>query len=200
MGYAGAIYEWARLIGNTRDPVPNLSVIIVSAETLHEEWRAVIESCFKVPVYNRYGGRDIHFIAQECPYRKGLHINSETALVEIVKDGRQVPPGEVGEIVVTRLDNFAMPFIRYRSGDLGVMAQSACGCGRSLPLLEKVEGRLQDAIVTADGRIVSGLLFAHMMKDCPEIKEFQIHQLAMNRLLIMVVLNCDRPFLKTAKN
>ena len=115
LGYAGALYEWARLLGNDREPIPGLRAIVVSAETLYDEWRSVIESCFKVPVYNRYGGRDIHFVAQECPARKGLHINSENVLVEIVKDGRPVPPGELGEIVVTRLDNFAMPFIRYRS-------------------------------------------------------------------------------------
>ena len=188
VAYAGAIYDWARLLGNDRDPIPGLSAIVVSAETLYDEWRSVIEGCFKVPVYNRYGGRDIKFVAQECPARKGLHINSENVLVEIVRDGRPVPPGELGEIVVTRLDNFAMPFIRYRSGDLGVMASSACECGRSLPLLQKVEGRVQDAIVTSHGRIVSGPFFAHMMKDCPEVKEFQVHQLAMDRLRIA---NCS---------
>lgn len=194
IGYAGAIYEWARLLGNDRDPIPSLSAIVVSAETLYENWRRVIESCFKVRVYDRYGGRDIKFVAQECPVQKGLHINSENMLVEIIREGRPVSPGELGEIAVTRLDNFAMPFIRYRSGDLGVMASSACECGRSLPLLQKVEGRVQDAIVTGDGRIVSGLFFAHMMKDCPEVKEFQVHQLAMDRLLIVVVLDREQPF------
>ena len=185
LGYAGAVYEWARLLGEHREAITGLRAIIVSAETLYDDWRNVIERCFRVPVYNRYGGRDIHFVAQECPKRQGLHINSENVLVEIVKDGQPVQPGELGEIVVTRLDNFAMPFIRYRSGDLGVMASASCECGRSLPLLEKVEGRVQDAIVTSDGRIVSGPFFAHMMKDCAEVKEFQIHQLAMDRLLIL---------------
>jgi phenylacetate-CoA ligase len=118
----------------------------------------------------------------------------ENVLVEIIKDGRPVRPGEMGEIVITRLDNFAMPFIRYRVGDLGVMASSSCECGRSLPLLQKIEGRIQDAIVTNDGRIVSGLFFAHMMKDCPEVKEFQVHQLSMGRLLIVIVLQRERPF------
>jgi len=194
VAYAGAIYNWARLLGNNRDAIPGLSAIVVSAETLYDEWRGVIESCFKVPVYNRYGGRDIKFIAQECPARNGLHINSENVLVEIVKDGRPVPPGELGEILVTRLDNFAMPFIRYRSGDLGIMASAPCKCGRSLPLLQKVEGRVEDAILTNDGTIVSGLFFAHLMKDCPEVREFQVHQLTMERLLLALVLQSDRPF------
>lgn len=194
LGYSGAMYEWARILGSAQEPIPGLCAIIVSAETLYDEWRTVIESSLKVPVYNRYGGRDIHFVAQECPSRKGLHINSENVLVEIIRDGRPASPGELGEIVVTRLDNFAMPFIRYRSGDLGVMAAHACDCGRSLPLLEKVEGRVQDAIVTADGRIISGLFFAHMMKDCLEVRAFQVHQQSADRLLIMVVIHAKQVF------
>jgi phenylacetate-CoA ligase len=194
LGYAGAMHDWARLLGSDRDPIPGLRAIIVSAETLYDEWRSVIESCFKVPVYNRYGGRDIHCVAQECPARKGLHINAENVFVEIIKDGRPVAPGRLGEIIITRLDNFAMPFIRYRTGDLGVMADFGCDCGRSLPLLQKVEGRIQDAIVTSTGRIISGLFFAHMMKDCPEVKEFQIHQLSVNRLLVLIVLHDQRSF------
>ena len=194
LGYAGALHDWARLLGKTRDRIPSLSAVIVSAETLYDEWRSLIEECFKVPVYNRYGGRDISFVAQECPVRKGLHINAENVLVEILLDGQAAAPGDLGEIVITRLDNLAMPFIRYQSGDLGIMASSPCDCGRSLPLLQKVEGRVQDAIVTADGRIISGLFFAHMMKDCPDVKEFQVHQLAMHRLMIAIVLHPARTF------
>lgn len=199
IAYAGAIYQWANLLGKDLEPIPGLSAIIVSAETLYEEWRGVIEDCFKVPVYNRYGGRDIKFIAQECSRRKGLHINSENVFVEIIKDGRPVSAGELGEIVITRLDNLAMPFIRYRSGDLGVMANHGCDCGRSLPLLEKIEGRVQDAIVTEDGAVISGPFFAHVMKDCPDVQEFQVHQLAMDRLLVIIVLHRERVFLSRSR-
>jgi phenylacetate-CoA ligase len=194
VAYAGAAYQWARLLGSHRKAIPSLAAVIVSAETLYDEWRCVIEDCFKVPVYNRYGGRDIKSVAQECPVRQGLHIHSEHVLVEIVRDGRLVPPGELGEIVVTRLDNYAMPFIRYRSGDLGVMADCSCTCGRGLPLLQKIEGRVQDAIVTADGKIVAGPFFPHMMKDCPDVKEFQVHQLDMDRLNILIVPYGRQPF------
>lgn len=198
LGYAGALYEWARLLGTGSDPIPGLAAVIASAETLEEEARAAIEKSFKVPVYNRYGGRDIHFVAQECREREGLHVNSENVFVETIRDGRPTAAGELGEMVITRLDNFAMPFIRYRSGDLGIMAKGSCRCGRSLPLIEKVEGRLQDAIVTADGRIISGLFFAHMMKDCPEVKTFQVHQLSIDQLLVMVVLK-EQPFSSKAR-
>jgi phenylacetate-CoA ligase len=199
VAYAGAIHNWARLLGNDRHPIPGLSAIVVSAETLYEEWRNVIEGCFKVPVYNRYGGRDLKFVAQECRAQNGLHINSENLLVEVVKDGRQVAPGELGEIVITRLDNFVMPFVRYRTGDLGVMAAFSCECGRSLPLLEKVEGRVQDTIISNNGTIVSGPFFAHLMKDCPDVKEFQVQQVSLDQLLIVVVLEGERPFSSKAR-
>jgi phenylacetate-CoA ligase len=199
VAYAGALHEMAVILGPDREPIPSLRAIVVSADLLTDEARATIEACFKVPVYNRYGGRDIKFIAQECTARQGLHINAENVLVEIVKDGKPVPSGEVGEIAITRLDNFAMPFVRYRSGDLATMTATYCTCGRSLPLLQKLEGRTQDAIVTAEGRVISGLFFFHMFKDCPDVRAFQIHQTALDRLLILVVLAGQSGFSSRAR-
>jgi phenylacetate-CoA ligase len=185
--YAGAAYEWARLLNFQNHHVPGLKAIILSAETLHDAWRQPIEATFGAPVFNRYGGRDIKFIAQECLAREGLHVNAEGSYVEIIRDGRPAPRGEVGEVIVTRLDNYAMPFIRYGSGDLGVWGDAICSCGRGLPLLVRIDGRVQDVILTADGMNVSGLFFAHLMKDCLDVKEFQIHQTAYDRLLIKLV-------------
>ena len=199
VAYAGAADHWARLLGNERSPIDGLVAIVVSAETLSEEARQRIEGCFKVPVYNHYGGRDLKFVAQECPERSGLHISSEHVLVEIVKDGRALRPGQLGEIVLTRLDNFAMPFVRYRSGDLGVLSEGWCPCGRSLPLLERIEGRVQDAIVTSDGRVISGPFFAHMLKDCLDVREFQVQHRESKLLRILVVLAGATEFVSRAR-
>lgn len=185
--YAGSLYQWARLLDFRNYTIPGLEAIIVSAETLYDDWREAIEHTFGVPVYDRYGARDFKFVAQECAEHSGLHIAAENCYVEIVREGRLAKPGELGEIVITRLDNWAMPFIRYRTGDLGVLSDTLCSCGRGLPLLERIEGRVQDAIITADGRFVSGLFFAHLMKDCPEVREFQVHQIAYDHLVIMLV-------------
>lgn len=194
VAYAGAVDRMASLVGPDREAIAGLRAVVVSAELLSERARANIEACFKVPVYNRYGGRDLTFVAQECPDRQGLHINAEHVMVEIVTDGRLAQPGELGEVVLTRLENFAMPFVRYRTGDLAAMAPSPCTCGRSLPLLQRLEGRLQDAIVTPEGRMVSGLLFFHMFKDCPEVRSFQVHQMALDELSINVVLAAGSEF------
>ncbi len=198
--YAGALHEMAALLGPARGTVPGLHAIIVSAEVLTEDARREIEACFNVPVFNRYGGRDLKLVAQECPARLGLHINSESVLVEIVKDGRIVPDGEVGEVVISRLDNFAMPFLRYRTGDRAALSAGRCTCGRSLPLLERLEGRVQDAIVAVDGtRMYVGTFFSHMFKDCPDVRQFQIHQLAVDRLLVQVVPAAGAEFVSRAR-
>ena len=88
--------RWPRSSDPIARPIPGLRAIVVSADLLSEEARAKIEACFKVPVYNRYGGRDIKFVAQECTARQGLHINAENVLVEIVKDGQSSAAGAVG--------------------------------------------------------------------------------------------------------
>ena len=187
LGYAGSVFQWAKLLRFERHSIPTLKAIIVSGETLYDNWREGIEQTFGVPVYNRYGGRDLNFLAQECPEYRNLHVAAENAYIEIVRENRPAEPGETGEIVLTKLNNYVMPFIRYRTGDLGVMSATSCPCGRGLPVLDRIEGRVQDVIVTADGRVVSGLLFAHLMKDCPEVREFQVHQIALNHLTFLLV-------------
>jgi phenylacetate-CoA ligase len=202
IGYAGALYEWSRLLSAERmgaecmgaertryqqHPVPELKGIIASAETLFPHWRQAIEQTFGVPVYNRYAGRDTKFVAQECSEHSGLHVAAENCYLEIVRDDQPAKPGELGEIVVTLLHNWAMPFIRYRTGDLGVQGEGLCSCNRGLPMLASVDGRVQDVLRTAGGKLISGLLFAHLMKDCPEVKEFQVHQTALDELIILLV-------------
>jgi len=97
-------------------------------------------------------------------------------------------PGEVGELVITDLHNYGMPFVRYKVGDLAVPADRACSCGRGLPLLEDIEGRILDMIWTPDGRMVPGEFFPHLMKEFREVRQFQVVQEALDRLIIRIVL------------
>jgi phenylacetate-CoA ligase len=187
IGYAGSLYQCCKLLDYPRHELVGLKGIVSSAETLFPDERSVIQKTFGVPVFNRYGGRDLNFVAQECEFHTGLHIAAERCFIEIVLDGQVLPPGELGEIVITRFDNWVMPFIRYRTGDLGMLSSDKCPCGRGLPLLAKVEGRLQDMITGTNGKLISGLFFAHMLKDFDEIKEFQIHQVDKNQLVFHLV-------------
>ena len=104
-------------------------------------------------------------IAAECEKQEGLHINSDNLFVEVINNGQFVNPGEAGELVITDLNNFSMPFVRYKNEDLAAISDKKCSCGRGLPLLAYVEGRILDAIQVPGGRVLPGEFFPHFFKD-----------------------------------
>jgi phenylacetate-CoA ligase len=151
--------------------------IIVGAEKLHDFQRALIEEVFRAPVFETYGSREFMLIGGECERHAGLHLTMENLLVEIVDDdGRPTPGGDEGNVVVTDLTNYGMPFIRYLNGDRAVAGFDQCPCGRGLPLLRKVVGRRLDMLETPDGRLVPGEFFPHLIKDFAPIRRFQVVQ------------------------
>jgi phenylacetate-CoA ligase len=113
----------------------------------------------------------------------------ENILIEILRsDGSPAEPGEIGDIVVTDLHNYGMPFIRYKIGDMGMWAKQPCSCGRAHPLLEDIVGRSLDMLYGVDGRRVPGEFFPHMLKDFSAIRQFQVIQKKRNQLLIKIIL------------
>lgn len=153
LGYASSLAFIAEYVA--RHGITGLAPkgIISSAEALSPERRAAISATFKCPVYDRYGSREFANIAQQCEQLNGLHVFADRVHVEVLRpDGSECAPGERGEIVVTDFFNGAMPFIRYRTGDLGACASKPCSCGRGLPLLESVEGRVTEIIVGPNGK------------------------------------------------
>jgi phenylacetate-CoA ligase len=164
-----------------------VEAIVSSAETLTESQRSNIEDGFKCKVYNRYGGRELGCIAHECEAREGLHINCESMVVETVRDGKPCSPGEPGNILLTSLTNYGMPFIRYEVGDIGVLTDRECSCGRGLPMLSQVIGRVHDVIITADGEYLPGEFFPHLFKDFEGIKKYRVTQKTKTHLLIEIV-------------
>lgn len=152
--------------------------IITSAETLSEEDRHVIEEVFGAKVFNRYGCREVSVIASECEEHDGMHTMAECLIVEVVDaQGKPCAPGEIGSVVVTDLFNYAMPLIRYRVGDMAALKEGACPCGRGLPMLERVEGRVTDFLVGNDGRLVSGVYVGtYLIGKCPTLGQIQVLQ------------------------
>jgi phenylacetate-CoA ligase len=151
--------------------------IITSAEALEADDRQALEGVFGCPVYNRYGCREVSVIASECPAHRGLHVMAEGLYLEIETPAGPAAGGAVGSILVTDLLNHAMPLIRYRIGDLGAWAKGDCSCGRHLPRLEKVHGRVTDFLVGADGRLVSGVFLAtYVVAHRPSLGQVQIDQ------------------------
>jgi phenylacetate-CoA ligase len=166
-GYPSALSHIARHAearGQRMDDL-GVKVAFVTSERLYDEQRAAIERVFGCPVANGYGGRDAGFIAHQCPHG-GMHITAEDIIVEIVdREGRVLPPGQAGEIVVTHLATRDFPFIRYRTGDVAVLDDARCACGRGLPMLKEIQGRSTDFVVAADGTVMHGLALIYVLRD-----------------------------------
>lgn len=185
-GYVSALCLLAEYSKYKNLPLRSPRGIIAAAETLHTDQRDLIESAFGCRVFNRYGCREVGNIAQECTEQNGLHINAEHVVLETVSEkGRPCSPGETGEIVITDLDNFAFPFIRYRMEDLGALSDRTCRCGRGLSMLEAVQGRIWDVIVGANGSRLVGSLW--LFKGISGIIQFQILQEDPGELIVKLV-------------
>jgi phenylacetate-CoA ligase len=164
-----------------------IRVAFVTSERLYDEQRQQISETFGCPVANGYGGRDAGFIAHQCP-QGGMHLTSEDIIVEILDPaGEPVARGESGEIVVTHLATGDFPFIRYRTGDVGVLDTAPCPCGRGLPLLKEIQGRSTDFLVAQDGTVMHGLALVYILRDLPEVKAFKISQETIDLTRVQVV-------------
>ena len=164
-----------------------IKVAFVTSERLYDEQRSTISEVFGCKVANGYGGRDAGFIAHECP-EGNMHLTADDIVVEIVDEqGQVLPAGQAGEIVVTHLSTNDFPFIRYRTGDIGVLGSTACECGRGLPILQDIQGRSTDFVVASDGTVMHGLSLIYILRDLPGVKAFKVIQesRALTRVLIV---------------
>jgi phenylacetate-CoA ligase len=189
-GYAEALDLLAHFIRSRSGTMQSKPLAVMSsAQTLPEPSRRTIESAFGCKVFDKYGSREFSGIAYECDAHDGHHVVSESFLVEIMKDGRPAKPGEIGEVVITDLNNYCMPFLRYRIGDLAVaMEQAPCPCGRGAPRVGAIEGRVQSIIIGTDGQYLPGTFFAHYLKELDyAIRRYQVVQEERGRLSFRVV-------------
>ena len=185
VGYVSSLEGFAAFLKREQLALPNLRCVIAAAEPLLPGTRSEIENIFGAPVYNTYGSREFMSIAGECEERRGLHINAENLLVET----HDASVGQPSEILVTDLHNYGMPFIRYATGDLGTIAARRCPCGRGLPMLQSIEGRVLDSLRTVDGRTVPGEFFPHLLKEVPEFAQYRVEQKTLDHVVISAVLN-----------
>lgn len=158
--------------------------IVTSSETLLEHQRRMIERVFGCRVYDQYGSAEMVVFASECE-RGTLHLHPEYGITEVLNDGKEALVGEPGELICTGFQNWAMPLIRYEIGDTAIRSDSTCLCGRYFPSLKTVIGRIDDTIVTPDGRHVGRL--DPIFKGVGGIKETQIIQEAVDCLIVRMV-------------
>jgi len=187
LGYFGPLLRLAQwLLDNGRRVHPP-KAFIVNGEAMHEFQREIVEEAFGCPAFNTYGCREFMMVAGECDQHRGMHVNVDHLVVErIPPPGAQLDP-LTGEAVITDLFNYGMPFIRYATGDLITASTEPCPCGRGLPLITQVEGRMLDAIRTPDGRILPGMFFPFLLKEVPGVNQYQIVQRRLDRLDLSLV-------------
>ena len=189
-GFPSSMYLFAKHIKN-RDLEIDFQpeAVFTTAEVLFNSQRELIEGVFNCGVFDQYGLNDGGVTAFECGMHKGLHIDMIRSIMEIVdENGNQLGADKEGEILATSLHNYAMPFIRYDSGDLGIVSDKKCVCGRELPLLKKIVGRTTDILEFPDNMVVSGAAVVDMFKYFSDkIREYQVVQKKQNVILIRIV-------------
>lgn len=190
-GHAHSLYMLAIDINNYKINKINPKAIISSSMMLLPNERNVIEDVFNVKVFDRYGCEEVGLIASECEEHDGMHINIDHLIVEFIKDdGTEAKEGEEGRIIVTDLINYSMPFIRYEIEDIGIPKMKSCACGRSLPMIEKVIGRVADFLLKKDGSKVAGIsLIENTLTKIPGILQMQIIQEQIDKIVLNIVKN-----------
>lgn len=193
-GYANSLYEFALYVRSNGLPVwPSLKVISSTSEKLSDEMRSLIEEVFKVPVTNQYGCGEVNGIAFECPEGRSLHIAEEHAIIEVVDDHGTPITGRPGRILITDLDNEIMPIIRYEVGDIGVITDSLCVCGRQHKVLCEITGRLSEALVLANGRKIAPSYWSVLLRPYEQITQACVRVINGSSLQVDMVLQCDIP-------
>jgi len=178
LAYAQAAYELAGFIEEQELEIRPPGAIMTSAGTLYDFMRERIKRVFRCPVANRYGSREISTIASQCREGGHLHVAATGCYVEIVDEaGMPLPQGTEGNILVTCLANLAMPLLRYFIGDRGTLSNDGvCVCGRRGQMLQRVTGRTVDAFRRADGTLIDGEYFTHLLYFRSWVRKFQIVQ------------------------
>jgi phenylacetate-CoA ligase len=178
MGYASSLFVFAKVAEENGINDIHFDSVVSWGDKMFPHFRTFIEKQFHTTVFDTYGCSEGFMIAGECPAHN-YHIMTPLVYLEILNDnGNDVAPGELGNVVVTRLDNYAMPLIRYYLGDLAIVDEPSarCSCGRELPLLKKVIGRDTDIVKTRSGKFMVVHAFTGIFEHIPEIKQFKVVQ------------------------
>lgn len=175
-GYVGGVHELALEAARTGRRIPGLRAVGVTAAPVTASQRAEIESALGAPVHDQYRSAEVPWMAAECAERDGLHVLADLRRLELLDE--QGAPADAGEVVVTDLTNRVFPLVRYRLGDRTAWRHGACRCGRSLPRITAVQGRVSDVLRLPDGQRVSGGLTGLFNARPDAVSQFQVVQAA----------------------
>jgi len=186
--YPSSIYLLAKFIKNKAIDIGKLDLKVISCtgETLYGFQKTLVEEVFNCSVVNSYGLREAGLIATQCP-EGGFHICAENLYVEVVPREGCFATDSPGDIIVTNLDMYSMPFIRYKTDDIGVLSDEICSCGRKLPILKYLKGRSSDFFLTPSGKFIHGLAFDYILEEIEGIERFKLIQKTRDFLLVKIV-------------
>ena len=184
-GYVSILAEYAAYLERSRARRFVPKAVIATSEVLTPQHRTTIANGFGAPVFEEYGCGELGNIAHQCE-KGGLHVSAENLIVEIAAE----PGDTAGEIIVTELNNLAMPLVRYRLSDFGVLANERCACGRTLSVIRNVVGRAYDVVYNREGRIFHGEFFMYILEEAKQkslgMQRFQVVQHDVERFTIRV--------------
>ncbi|MGI6751680.1 MAG: phenylacetate--CoA ligase family protein [Anaerovoracaceae bacterium] len=192
-GYASALIQFSQLMLEQEIRLDiKLKAVVSTAESLHDFQRQAIETAFQCPVVNEYGARDGGLIAYQCREGK-MHLTVDNAVFEVVDPitHEPMPPGESGTLLVTDLNDYIMPRLRYQIGDRIALSKEKCSCGVELPIMDRLDGREDDMLVRVDGKYVQGHEFTGLIKDRKAIDIFQVIQESPSKAILKMVLADD---------
>lgn len=188
-GYPSNLYRIANIFNSNGLNDIRFEVIFSTGEMLYNYQREFLEKIFRGNVFDYYGCNEVGSIAFECEYHR-KHISEERLFVETTDSKGQVT-NSLGELTITDFDNYAMPFIRYKSSDVGVITNTVCECKRGLKTISRLEGRAQDFLKTLDGNHVPAIFFPTRFRNLRGIDQYQIIQSDINNITIKIVKNIN---------
>lgn len=199
-GYPSAIEYFGNWLYNNGLFLKDIKGIVTTSEKLYVQIRNNIEKYFNVDVFDYYGLNDGGISAGECNEKNGLHIDIERGILEVIDNKTLNLTNEEGEIIATSLFNYAMPFIRYRTGDIGKLSNenNHSKCNINLPILEEIKGRTVDILITPEGNAIHGWFFLYIFWTYYEgIVQYKIEQRKKDEINIYIVPDKEKNYSKT---
>ena len=154
--------------------------------------RKLITDKLGAEVFDHCALEEIGSVAWECPSHLGYHLNAESSFVEFLRDGEPVPSGEPGEVHVTSFYQLATPIIRYCTGDVATPVDSECSCGRGLPTVKGIQGRILDFVWTTDGRQISPLAIVAALESAYGVEQYKVIQHKDLSIELLLKTNAER--------
>jgi len=187
LSYPSALIHFCRSVAERGGMAVKPRAVLCSGETLYDWQRDVIEDTFGTACYNHYGCREFGALARECRMRDGLHIACERVLIEEMPVSDSTSGAQASELLVTDLDAYGMPFIRYAIGDLGKITWEQCKCGLGLPRLQSTLGRTFDVVRTPNGNYLGGTFWTILLRKRKGIERFQVIQEKIDEITIAFI-------------